>query len=87
VRLQVLSLPPAHPHPMQCLLLCHHEEFLCSQNHNNFVSVSSICPFDILEEIRSKFDAEKKVLVSLKKGFLFPTSRFSSCGENALLSS
>lgn len=39
-------------------------------NHNNFVSVSSVCPFDILEEIRSKSDVGKKVSISLVRGGL-----------------
>lgn len=75
--------PPTHPYPMPWLLLCHNEEELCSHNHNSFVSVSSICPFDILEEIRSKFDVEKKALISLVKGFLLPISVFPSRGRNA----
>ena len=49
------------------------------------LTVLSICPFDILEEIRSKFDVEKKALISLVGGFLLPITVFPSCGEKAPL--
>lgn len=49
------------------------------------LTVFSICPFDIFEEIRSKFDVEKKALISLVRGFLLPITVFPSCGENAPL--
>ena len=49
------------------------------------LTVLSICPFDILEEIRSKFDVEKKALISLVGGFLLPITVFPSCGEKSPL--
>lgn len=49
------------------------------------LTVFSICPFDILEEMGSKFDVEKKALIYLVRRSLLAITVFPSCGENAPL--